>query len=1095
MRNDPGESRSDAPKQRVCSSCGFANPSPFRFCGGCGASLQPGVGAPAPEAVVVERPQAERRQVTVLFCDLVDSSMLANRLDPEELRDVILSYQQACTSVIRRFDGTVSRYVGDGILALFGYPRAHEDDAERAVLSGLDIIRAIGALPRGSGTGGSEPLAARVGIATGLVVVGDLIGEGAAEEEAVMGETPNLAARLQGFASPNCVVIASSTRALIGERFSYADLGTHDLKGFADPVPLCQVLAARPSASRFEAAQPRRMLPLVDRDEPLSWLLQLWRQVGHDGGRVALLRGEAGIGKSRVVEALRENIAASPHAQLHYQCSPHYINSALRPVIEHIERAAGIRPEDDPSAKIAKLSMWPGAAGQAPDAVSLLAPLLSIPANERSPSPAMSPQRQKELTFELLVGYMQQAASTRPLLIVFEDMHWVDPTTQEFLTLLIERVRDMRAFVVLTFRPDYSPPWSDRTFIQQRELQRLAPGDVMGLAQHVAGGRRLPRAVVEQVVAKTDGVPLFVEELTKAVIGTGLLDEHHDHFTLDASLSAFAIPSTLQDSLMARLDQLGPAKIIAQVAGAIGREFTYELLEPIVPLPPERLREGLALLEQAGLVYADPRTAEVAYVFKHALVQEVAYQSLLRSRRRTLHRLIAEALETRFPQTARNAPELIAHHWQEAGNVERAVEGWLAAGRRASERSEYREAIEHLRKGLELVPRLADPHAQRDRELALRLALAPAIIISQGGGTPEVGALYARALELCNETPASTTHFVAHWGWWRASMDHRMGRERADKVLALAHDLGEPALLLQAHHCQWATLYMLGEHGECCRHIEAGLGLYDASRDRVDAALYSGHDARVCALGEGGLAHWILGYPQRAHELVKSALAWAEELSHVGTQAHAMDYALVLRKFRRDPDAVYRQAGELVAYASEQKLRVHRARGAFFRGWARAMLQDVAGGLSEMLDGIASEQASDTPHDFTLYYEMLAEVYGRAGRLEEALRTVGEAFAVAERHGIVFWNAELHRQRGELLLASGNRGAAEASFQEALACARGQGARSLELRAAVSLARVRLKEGGSAAAAVILRPVYEGFSEGFDTPDLIEARKILEALD
>jgi class 3 adenylate cyclase/predicted ATPase len=1050
---------------------------------------------PATDDALLERPQPERRQLTVLFCDLVGSSMLASRVDPEELRDIILSYQRACASVIRRFDGTVSRYVGDGILALFGYPRAHEDDAERAVRSGLDIIKAVGALPPVDSARGLEPLAVRVGIATGLVVVGDLIGEGASEEVAVMGETPNLAARLQGFASPNSVVIAPGTRALIGERFSCVNLGMHDLKGFADPVPLCQVLASRPATSRFDAAQPRRMTPLVNRDEPLGWLLQLWHEMRRDGGRVALLKGEAGIGKSRVVEALRESIAGSPHALLHYQCSPHFVNTALHPVIEHIERAAEIGREDDLSAKIAKLSKWPGAAAQAPDAVPLLAALLSIPSDERFPAPAMSPQRQKERTFELLVGYIQEMALAQPLLVVFEDLHWVDPTTQEFLTLLIQRVRDMHAFVVLTFRPDYSPPWNDQTFVQHRELLGLAPGDVIGLAQHVAGERLLPRTVVEQVVAKTDGVPLFVEELTKAVIGTGLLDERQNHFTVDASLSALAIPSTLQDSLMARLDQLGPAKIIAQVAGAIGREVSYALLEPIVPLPPERLREGLDALEQAGLIYADPRAPASGFIFKHALVQEVAYQSLLRSRRRELHRLIAEALESHFPQTARDAPELIAHHWAAAGNAERAVEGWLAAGRRASERSEYREAIEHLRRGLKLIPYLADPQTQRERELALLLALAPALITTEGGGTPEVGALYARALALCEETPESAMHFVAHWGWWRASMNHRMGRERADKLLALSRSLGEPALQLQAHHCQWATLYMLGAHSECCRHTESGLALYDRDRDHLHAGLYGGHDARVCALGERALARWMLGHPQESLSLVRSALAWSEELLHVGSRVHAMDYALVLQKFRRDVGAVNLQAGALIAFASEQKLRVFRAKGEFFRGWAHAMGQNVAGGLSEMLDGIASEQAADTPHDFTLYYEMLAEIYGRASRLEEGLRAVGDAFAVAERHGIVFWNAELYRRRGELLLASGDRGAAEVCFREALDCACVQEARSLELRAAVSLTRLHVEQGNRATASVILRPLYEGFGEGFDTLDLIEAREMLEALD
>lgn len=1083
-------------KQAPCSGCGFANPTGFRFCGGCGASLEPGApGSFSGGQHTAANAEPERRHLTVLFCDLVGSSALSGRLDPEELRDVILSFQLACASVIRRFDGTLSRYMGDGILALFGYPRAHEDDAERAVRTGLGIVEAMAALAVPDGAGGTIPPAVRVGIATGLVVAGDLIGDRPAEQQAVVGETPNLAARLQGIASPNSVVIALDTHALIGRRFDCVDLGTHAVKGFADPVRAWRVLAPRAAESRFRAAHPLRLTPIVDRDEHLRWLLGLWRDAEQGHGRVVLLAGEAGIGKSRVVEALRERIAGTPHALLNYQCSPHYANSALHPVIRHIESAAGIGREDTPRFKLAKLSAWLASGQAAADAVPLLGALLSIPADERFPLPAMSPQRHKKRSFELLLGLMQRLAAERPVLVVFEDVHWVDPTTREFLALLIARAQSMRAFVILTFRPDCSPPGRGLPHVEYRELDRLAPQDAIGLAEQVAGERRLPGSLVEQVVARTDGVPLFVEEMTRAVIGTGLLNVHQDRYTLREPLPALAIPSTLQDSLMARLDQLGPAKLVAQVAGAIGREFSHELLEAVVPLPRERLRDGLLALEQSGLVHAESHGTGGNYAFKHALVQEVAYHSLLRSRRRELHTRIAEVLEQRFPQTARDAPELVAHHWSEAGNAERAVAGWLSAGRRASERSEHREAIGHLRRGLALVPRLADAGEQRNCELALLLALGPPLINAEGAGTPEVGSAYARALELCEAMPESAPHFAAYWGWWRVSMDHRTGRGRADKLLGLARNLGDPALLLQAHHCQWATLYMLGAHVECCRHIDAGLELYDADRHRAHASLYGGHDARVCGLGERALARWLLGHPQEALDHARSALAWAEQLSHAGSRAHAMDYFLVLQKFRRNAHAVAASAGDLVAYASEQVLREHRAAGAFFRGWARATLQDVAGGLNEMLEAMASMRDAGTPEDFPLYFEMLAEIYARAGRHDEGLRAVDDAFAQAEHGGLVYWNAEIHRRRGELMLAADARDAAAAAcFQNALACARGQGARSLELRAALSLARLHLREDGTQAASAILLPVYEGFSEGFDTPDLIEARDLLRVL-
>lgn len=998
----------------------------------------------------LERQEPERRQLTVLFCDLVGSSLLASRLDPEELRELMLAYQSACTAVVRRFDGTVSRYVGDGILALFGYPRGHEDNAERAVRAGLGIISALAGVPVPAGAGG--PLAVRIGIATGLVVVGDLIGEGAAEKQAVVGETPNLAARLQGLAQPNSVVISTVTRGLIGEHFHCVDLGPHALHGFADPVRACRVIAPRAAVSRFEAAQPARFTALIDREEPLSRLRELWRDAEQGAGRVALLAGEAGIGKSRVVEALLENIVGTPYAALRYQCSPHYANTALYPVIDQAERSAGIGREDEPAVKYAKLSAWVGPGAEAGEAVPLLAALLSLPADERFPLPPMSPQRQKERTFELLLGFIQRLAAAWPVPIVFEDVHWLDPTTREFLTLLVERVRAMQALVILTFRPEeFSPPWRDRPHVALLELGKLEPGHASGLAQQVAGPR-LPKAVIEEVVAKADGVPLFIEELTRAVLGSSLASREQASTGPPAPL---AIPSTLQDSLMARLDQMGPAKAVAQVASVIGREFSYGLLHAIVRLPPKRLRQELEALQHAGLVYAEARVSGPVFAFKHALLQEVAYQSLLRGRRRELHRSLAEALEHRFPQTARDTPELVAHHWTGAGEFERAVAGWLAAGRRASERSEYREAIGHLRTGLALVTRLADPEMRRERELALLLALGPALITTEGGGNPEVRSVYQRALDLCAGTPESPARFAAYWGWWRASMDLRAGRDWADKMLALGEALGEPALRVQAHHCQWATHYMLGAHGACCHHIDRGLELYDPSRDHPYAALYAGHDARVCALGERALARWLLGHPDEALEHVQAALAWASELQHVGSRAHAMDYALVLHRFRREPEQVAAQAEALMAFASEQQLHDHQAKAALFQGWALALQGNPQRGLSEMLEGMAAFQAVGTPEDVSLYYEMLAEAFGEAGRYADGLRAIEDAFAQTARCGILFWNAELHRRRGELLRASAAPSAAAAAcFREALDCARAQGAVPLVQRAALCLARL-----------------------------------------
>jgi predicted ATPase/predicted negative regulator of RcsB-dependent stress response len=989
---------------------------------------------------------------------------------------------------------------------VFGFPRAYEDNSERAVRAGLDIISAVSALPSQEAALG-DALKVRVGIATGDVVVGDLIGKGAAQERSVIGATPNLAARLQSVAGPNSVVIDASTRDLLGERFEYTDLGRRVLHGFPDAIRAYRVVRARESSSRFEATRVMRLSPIVDREAYTSWLRGLWKEAQESQGRVALLCGDPGMGKSRIVEALREQLAGTPYVAACHQCSPHYSHTALHPVIEQIERAAGITHETAPDLKLERLSRWLGS-DDSPDALPLLADLLSIPTPPELAVPPMSAERRKERTFEVLIDRMARLAEAWPLPIVFEDVHWMDPTTAEFLTVFVERVRTMRALLVITFRPqpeflERDEPrlpgdmacvwkmisvWQAQPHVALRRIERLESAHALQLVEQVAADE-LPSDVVLEVAAKCDGVPLWIEELTRAVADAKPAD--------GSMLSARAlrdIPATLKGSLMARLDQLGRAKNLAQVASVIGREFSYKLLEAVAQLRPERLRADMQTLEASGLVYAQPRLDGETYVFKHALVQEAAYQSLLHSRRRELHVLTAQALERLFPRTLTDQPELLALHWTEAGQPEPATAQWLAAGQRASRRSEYVEAIAHLEKGLALVPAISDAQLGRERELSLRLALGPALITKEGGGTERVAHLYARAVELCSDMSESEAHFVAQWGAWRTSMNHREGRVRADTLLALARRLGEPQLLVQAHHCEWATLYMLGAHDECCAHVQSGLDLYELKNDRVYSALYGGHDAKVCGLGEQALAHWMLGRTESACASAAKARASADELAHVGSSAHAMDYALVLDKFRRDTDSVQERGEELVEYASRQKLRVHRAKGAFFRAWARATNGRVDHGLAEMLEALEAVKAADTPTDFPLYYEMLAEILGRAGRADEALRAVEQAFAVAERQGIVFWNAELHRRRGELHLLCGAREAARHAFEEALRCAEAQNALALKLRAATSLAKLLAADAQHEAASAILRPYYESFDRDMTNPDLSDAHVVLEGL-
>jgi class 3 adenylate cyclase len=661
------------------------------------------------------RGAAERRQLTVLFCDLVGSTALSARLDPEDMAAVIRAYQACCADVVRRWDGHVAKYMGDGVLVYFGYPRAHEDDTERAVRAGLDLIAAVAGLPAGAGT----PVAARVGIATGLVMVGELIGEGAAREQAVVGETPNLAARLQALAEPGSVAIAQSTRRLLGGLFELTDLGPVRLKGFAEPLAAFRVEGEGRAQGRFEALHGQRLTPLVGREHELAMLMERWARAKDGEGQVVLMAGEPGIGKSRLLRALREELRGEPHLALSHFCSPYHRNSALHPIITQLERAAGSAPEDAPEAKLAKLEALLGqATAQLDEALPLLAALLGIPSDERFPALDLSPQRQKQRTLEVLTEQLAGLARARPVLELYEDLHWVDPSTLELLDLLVERVRTLPVLAVLTYRPEFTPPWSGQAHVTALPLNRLGRRQGAALVQRMTGGKALPAAILDQIVARTDGVPLFVEELTKTVLESGLLTDAGDRYELSGPLPPLAIPTTLHDSLMARLDRLAPVKEVAQTAAVIGREFGHDLLAAVSPLSESDLNAALDQLVAAELISRRGTPPAATYSFKHGLVQDTAYQSLLKAKRQTLHTKLASLIERAHAEKARYEPELVAHHLTEAGDAESAIGYWRAAAQLASERSAHREAVAHLRKSVELLRQLPDERTRSARAAA-----------------------------------------------------------------------------------------------------------------------------------------------------------------------------------------------------------------------------------------------------------------------------------------------------------------------------------------------------------------------------------------
>ena len=750
--------------------------------------------APAADIVAVSpdtsaQTDAERRQLTVMFCDLVGSTELSARIDPEDLREIIGAYHRTVAEVVSEFDGFVSRYMGDGVLIYFGYPQAHEDDAERAVRAGLRAIEAVSLINTKS-----VMLQTRVGIATGLVVVGDLIGHGAAEERSVVGETPNLAARLQTLAEPNTVVIAAGTRRLVGDLFEYRDLGAIKVRGIAGAVPAWQVLRPSVVVSRFEALRGSTLSPLVGREEEIELLLRRWARAKAGDGQIVLVSGEAGLGKSRIVAALQERLRAEPLIQLRHFCSPYYQDSPLYPSIDQLRRAAGFEPDDPPASKLRKLENVLSHAAPLDEDVALLADLLSLPVSERYPLPSGTPQRKKERTLEALMRQLEGLARQQPVLMVLEDAHWIDPTSRELLDLRVERVRSLPVLLIVTFRPEFQPPWVGQPQVTMIALNRLDRRDRTALVVQTAGNKALPSEVVAQIAEHTDGVPLFIEELTKSVLESGLLREEGDRYMLDGAMPSLAIPTSLHASLLARLDRLAPVRLVAQIGAAVGREFSYALLRTVSRLPDHELRAALDRLVTSGLVFQRGAPPEAVYTFKHALVQDAAHSSLLRSTRQQLHAQIAEALETHSPELMDSQPELLAQHYAEAALVEKSVTCWSKAGQRSVARAAVAEAAAQFQKGLDQLARLPDSPERQRRELEFYSSLSATLRAVKGQGAPETGHAYARARELWErlgspfefiQIPYGQSRYYAHRGELDLahSLDEdllRLSRERND---------------------------------------------------------------------------------------------------------------------------------------------------------------------------------------------------------------------------------------------------------------------------------------------------------------------------
>jgi TOMM system kinase/cyclase fusion protein len=1069
----------------------------------------PDVASPQMESssVVLHPSDAERRQLTVMFCDLVDSTTLSGQLDPEDLREVVRAYQDTCAKVIARFEGHIAQYLGDGLLVYFGYPLAHEDDAQRAVRAGLGMIEALGQLNTRLGQERGVHLAARLGIHTGLVVVGD-VGGGPRQEQLALGETLNLAARLQGVAAPNTLVISATTFQLLGGFFACQPLGTPPLKGQAQPLAVYRVLYESMARSRLEAVGRTGWTPLVGREQESGLLRERWAQVKEGVGQVGLLSGEAGIGKSRLVQVLTEHVTAEPQSWLTpCQCSPYYQNTALYPMIDLLERVAlRFEREESPQQKLSKLEGFLVQYGlPLAETVPLFAALLSLPLPaDYAPLP-LSPEQQKHHTLHALLTILLRIAAQQPVLFVMEDLHWVDPTTLELLSLLVDQGPTARILVLLTFRPDFSPPWTGRAHLTQVTLPRLPRQQATEMTDRVAHGKALPPEVVEQVVTKTDGVPLFVEELTKMVLESGLLQEREDRYELRGPLPPLAIPTTLHDSLMARLDRLATVKGLAQLGATLGREFSYALLHAVSPWDETTLQRGLHQLVEAEFLYQQGLPPQATYIFKHALIQDTAYQSLLRSTRQQHHQRIAQVLEAHFPALCETQPELLAHHYTEAGLSAQAMSYWQRAGQRAVERSANLEAVAHLTQGLELLATLPETPERAQQELIMQTTLGPALINTKGQAAPEVLDTYARARELCQqvgETPQLFQVLRGLWYFYLHRVELQTARELGEQLLTLAEHVADSALRLEAHYALGNTLNYMGEFAAAQAHFAQGIARYDPQQHRSHAFRY-GQDPGVICRAYAGVTLWYLGYPDQALQRSHEALTLARELAHPFSLGNAMFFAAWLHQFRREWHLAQERAEAAIANGVEQGNAVLRAGGTIFRGWALAERSPEPGagqgqgeeGIVQMQQGLTAWRATGAAVFQPYGLALLATASAKAGQHEAGLTLLVEALALTNDKGERRWEAALYRLRGELLLARSaeHHAEAETCFHQALDVARQQQAKSWELRAATSLARLWQHQGKRTEASELLAPIYNWFTEGFDTADLQEAKALLEA--
>ncbi|WNM60761.1 adenylate/guanylate cyclase domain-containing protein [Candidatus Nitrospira neomarina] len=1054
--------------------------------------------------------QAERRQLTVMFCDLVGSTALSERLDPEDLRDVIGAYQETCDQAIHQFDGTIMQFQGDGILVYFGHPVAHEDDAQRGVLAALEILAELPKLNNRLQQLCDVELSMRIGIHTGLVVVGEM-GRSGWLQTVALGETLNVASRIQSLTDPNTIVISEATLKLVKGFFNVQALGEHTMKGISQPINLWRVLGKSGVQSRFEAAG-RRLAPLVGRENEVECLRKKWGSVREGIGQVVILEGEPGIGKTRLVEEVKEHLKHDNPTIQEYRCSPFYQHTALYPVINLLGQWLPLGQEDSAEDKLRKLEGVLNALNHYPskaEGVALLASLLAVPLDNKYVPLTFTPETQRQKTLELLRDLLLETSPGRPVLFIVEDLHWVDPTTLDWLTMVVDQAPKTSVLVMLTSRPGFEPPWSDQANVGKISLKRLGGIDIGTVVKGVTGGKMLPPEITELVVSRTDGVPLFVEELTKSLLESGLLRQRNNEYELVGSLPLMAIPATLQDSLMARLDKLSTAKPVAQLGATLGREFSYELLHAVSPLEETTLQNALTQLEEAELLYRQGLLTQAKFTFKHALIQEAAYESLLKSTRREFHHHIAEVLENQFPSTAESEPELIGYHYTQTAHPERAIPYWQKAGQRALKRSANPEAISHLTKGLTLLQTLPEDPERDKKELMMQVGLSPAYMITKGWGAVEVEQCSKRAQALSQKLGDGQSLYAATWGlcfnyFMRGQLN--VSLKTGEEVCQMAYATALPILKVGAHHAIGYSHHYRGEFTESRKHAEMGIALFNFEQERSIISLFQ--LSSTVALHEFcGSSKWMLGLPESGLKHVQEAIDLAEKLEHPPSIAFAYGIGCFAYHPARDFDWVENASDKVLELAKKEVFQLWDIIALMYHGWAIAMKGRLEEGLNEIERGLEKFRLTGNRIILPDVMTMLGEVLWHAGRIEEALAALDEGIHEATHpdRNQHFMESELYRLKAEIFkqcaeIEENPKNAAKLfndaqdSFQDALDLTRKQKARMLEIRAAVGLGRLWQKQGKQQKALQILENLYNSFTEGLDTEDLREAHILIEEL-